>query len=206
MKYYYLLLIILLCSLLSYNIEHLSNPCTDYLSDIAYLEHMIPHHQVAVDMSLLLQKTTNNPIMRHMCRKIIWQQNYEISLMTDMSTTLPQPISKSQVNKYYNKTKIEYYYPIKSKSKDGSCNPMFFKPNEHMKHMKNMELNDQKYLMHMVPHHQVAIDMSKRLLKHTHNDFMISLCSDIIREQENEILQMNEMLEQLYSWQYKSVM
>ena len=31
-----------------------SNPCTDVLTDIEYLEHMIPHHQVAVDMSELL--------------------------------------------------------------------------------------------------------------------------------------------------------
>ena len=33
-----------------------SNPCTDKLTDNEYLKHMIPHHQVAVDMSKLLQK------------------------------------------------------------------------------------------------------------------------------------------------------
>ena len=27
-----------------------SNPCIDKLTDIEYLEHMIPHHQVAVDI------------------------------------------------------------------------------------------------------------------------------------------------------------
>ena len=31
-----------------------SNPCTDKLTDIEYLEHMIPHHQVAIDISELL--------------------------------------------------------------------------------------------------------------------------------------------------------
>ena len=31
-----------------------SNPCTDKLSEIEYLDHMIPHHQVAIDMSYLL--------------------------------------------------------------------------------------------------------------------------------------------------------
>mgnify|MGYP005652871991 FL=1 len=31
-----------------------SNPCTDKLTDIEYLVHMIPHHQVAIDMSNML--------------------------------------------------------------------------------------------------------------------------------------------------------
>lgn len=34
-----------------------SNPCTDTLTNIEYLDHMIPHHQVAIDMSHALQKT-----------------------------------------------------------------------------------------------------------------------------------------------------
>jgi len=27
-------------------------------------------------------------------------------------------------------------------------------------------LSDKDYLLHMIPHHQVAVDISKRLLKH----------------------------------------
>ena len=37
--------------------------CRGYLTDIQYLEHMIPHHQVAIDMSELLEPNTNNPVM-----------------------------------------------------------------------------------------------------------------------------------------------
>ena len=50
--------------------SNLKNPCTDYLTDNEFLEHMIPHHQVAVDMSDLLLPITKNPIMKHICRKI----------------------------------------------------------------------------------------------------------------------------------------
>jgi uncharacterized protein (DUF305 family) len=49
-----------------------------------FLRHMIPHHQMAVDMSVELLKTTNDSNLIHMCRNIIWQQNYEIWLMKDM--------------------------------------------------------------------------------------------------------------------------
>ena len=54
------------------------NPCNDYISDYEYLQHMIPHHQVAIDMSNLLIPVTENPTMLHMCRDIIRKQSYEI--------------------------------------------------------------------------------------------------------------------------------
>ena len=34
------------------------NICTTNLTDLEYLEHMIPHHQVAVDISIMLQNKT----------------------------------------------------------------------------------------------------------------------------------------------------
>ncbi len=37
-----------------YQHSPVSNPCTDRLTELEYLEHMIPHHQVAIDMSKLL--------------------------------------------------------------------------------------------------------------------------------------------------------
>ena len=53
-----------------------SNPCTDYLTDLEYLEHMIPHHQVAIDMSNLLIPKSTNPQILHLCRNIIRIQEY----------------------------------------------------------------------------------------------------------------------------------
>ena len=63
-----------------------------------------------------------------------------------------------------------------------------------MKHLKHMKLNDEMYLKHMIPHHQVAIDMSKILLKNTNNDFMIYLAYRIIRSQASEIIILSNLL------------
>ena len=41
---------------LSKNNNDNKNICRGYLTDKEYLEHMIPHHQVAVDISIMLQK------------------------------------------------------------------------------------------------------------------------------------------------------
>jgi uncharacterized protein (DUF305 family) len=61
-----------------------SNPCTDKLSDIEYLEHMIPHHQVAIDMSKRLLLYTNHSYLMDFCRKLIIDQQSEIYMMNDL--------------------------------------------------------------------------------------------------------------------------
>ena len=45
--------------------------CSDNLTDNEYLEHMIPHHQVAVDISVMLQKKTKSAKMQKILRELI---------------------------------------------------------------------------------------------------------------------------------------
>jgi len=180
-----------------------SNPCTDKLTDIEYLEHMIPHHQVAIDMSKLLLPLTQNPMMLHICRDITRKQSYEIWEMEMMKKNLPDTMfsdKKWSIDKIF--TKLDKHNPIMSKSKNGTCNPLFFKPNDHSKMMVNMEINDKSYLEHMIPHHQVAIDMSKRLLLHTNNSYLLVFCRKLIIDQQSEIYLMNNLLNNTYN--YKS--
>jgi uncharacterized protein (DUF305 family) len=174
---------------------NMSNPCTDKLTDVEYLEHMIPHHQVAIDMSNLLTPIINNPIMLHLCRDIIRKQSYEIWEMSMMKEEISDTIfTKDKWTVENVKTKLDRFNPILSKSKDGSCNPLFFKPNDHAKHMEHMEINIKSYLEHMIPHHQVAIDMSKRLLLHTNHSYLMDFCRKLILDQQGEIYYMNNLL------------
>ena len=176
-----------------------SNPCTDVLTDLQYLEHMIPHHQVAVDMSELLIPTTINPDMLHLCRNIIRKQKYEIWEMEIMKAKLSDTVfSNLKGNIEKGTTKFEYHNPILSKSKDGVCDPLFFKPDDHSQHMMHMEISDNAYLEHMIPHHQVAVDMSKRLLLHTNHSYLIDFCRKLILDQQYEIYYMNNILNNTY--------
>ena len=177
-----------------------SNPCTDTLTDIQYLEHMIPHHQVAIDMSNLLIPKSLNPLILHLCRDITRKQSYEIWEMDMMKNKLSDTIVSGDkwTHDDYT-TKLDIFYPMMSKSADGSCNPLFFKPNDHSKHMEGMEINDTSYLEHMIPHHQVAIDMSKRLLLHTNHTYLIEFCRRLIIDQQGEIYLMNNLLKNRYN-------
>tara|TARA_B110000967_G_scaffold201211_2_gene238155 strand:+ start:349 stop:996 length:648 start_codon:yes stop_codon:yes gene_type:complete len=171
------------------------DPCTGSLSEVEYLEHMIPHHQVAIDMSDLLLPKSKNPTILHLCRDITRKQSYEIWEMTMLKNKINGQLTDNSswtVDCY--ETKLEKFWPKLSKSKDGSCNPLFFKPNEHMKMMEDMEINDKSYLEHMIPHHQVAVDMSKRLLLHTNNSYLLDFCRKLITDQQGEIFYMNNLL------------
>ena len=160
---------------------------------------MIPHHQVAVDMSEILIKNISDPTMLHICRDIINKQRYEIWEMEYMKKQLKDKVFHCQegiVDVIF--TPLDKYEPIKSKAPGGDCNPMFFDPDAHMKHMANINLTSKGYLEHMIPHHQVAIDMSKRLLLYTNNSYLLDFCRNLINEQQHEILYMNHLLENQY--------
>ena len=60
-------------------------------------------------------------------------------------------------------------------------------------------ITDTSYLEHMIPHHQVAIDMSKRLLLHTNHSYLMDFCRKLIIDQQGEIFTMNNLLKNKYN-------
>jgi uncharacterized protein (DUF305 family) len=178
------------------NINSKTDPCSNKLTNLEYLEHMIPHHQVAVDISKMLQKTTKSPVMQEILRKLIWTQEYEIKMMEEMLVSLPENdmSDNSKMNKNYIAMISDFIKPNKLGLTQTYCDPHFFDPEAHMKHLQHMKLDEKNYLEHMIPHHQVAVDMSKKLLKNTKNDFMIYLAYRIIRSQQEEIILLSNLL------------
>lgn len=175
------------------------NPCTDKLSEYEYLLHMIPHHQVAIDMSELMIKHSNDPNILHTCRNIIRKQKYEIWEMNMMKShgTQEEIYSKDQWKRDTIYTKASYYEPVKSKASHGACNPLFFDPEKHKHHYTHMKLTSISFLKHMIPHHQIAVDMSKRLLLHSNSSYFMDFAKRLIYDQEAEILFMNDLLNSL---------
>ena len=175
--------------------EKFKDICRGNLTDLEYLEHMIPHHQVAIDISYELQKISKWPFMQHTIRKLIWVQEYEVSMMKEIIKNFPIYNDRiKKMNRNYIYTISDFIKPNKLGLTQTYCDPNFFDPEEHKKHLSHMKLDDKMYIDHMIPHHQVAVDMSKQLLKHTKNDFMIYLAYRIIRSQQDEIILLKDML------------
>tara|TARA_B100001094_G_C18005261_1_gene707305 strand:+ start:168 stop:809 length:642 start_codon:yes stop_codon:yes gene_type:complete len=173
--------------------------CTDNLTDKEYLLHMIPHHQVAIDISKELQKKSKNSNMQFILKKLIWTQNYEIEIMNRILKQVGSNVSDITNNTHYQYTKFDFISPNKLGLTNTYCDPLFFDSKKHSKHLEHMDVDDNMYIDHMIPHHQVAVDMSKILLKNTKSDFMIYLAYRIIRSQQEEIILLNDLKNNIYN-------
>jgi uncharacterized protein (DUF305 family) len=185
-----------------------SNICTKYLSNKEFLIHMIDHHQVAVDMSNKLEEVSNVPFMIDFARNIVYIQTYEIWMMQLMvrggipditckaggylpiASNADIPCGSGEFEKWNPNYIVGCYYPKMSEDINVKCETHFFKVNNKMlKHVNNIN-----FLEHMIPHHQVAVDMSRRLLLHTTIPYMLEFGNNIIKNQQYEIWLMKEAL------------
>lgn len=184
----------------------LVNPCEDTLTDEEYIQHMITHHEVAVYMSQNHLNNTTNPIILNILRNIIRIQTYEINMMKDASINGnvnyindEMSVNEVKMNKTYKSSQGDFTAPNKYAITNTFCDPSFFNVN-HNSHMIE-HMTDEMYIKHMIPHHQVAVDMSKRILKTTTNDFIIYLAYRIIRAQQSEIAELYNLANSKYIYQ-----
>ena len=174
-------------------------PCNQKLTDIEYINHMITHHEVAVYMSENQLPITKNPKLLDILINVIRIQNYEINLMKDskiVDTTnnnLNDAMSNKNIkmDKSYRYTQGDFAKPNIPYLSNTYCDPSFFTMS-HNKNVRNM--TDPMYIQHMIPHHQVAVDMSKKILKTSNNDFIIELAYKIIHNQQLEISELYYLL------------
>ena len=190
-KISFIILFIILIGIILHPNKEL-NICNKQLTDTEYINHMITHHEVAVYMSENHLHNTKNPIILDILRNVIRLQNYEINLMKDSKiiNNTNQEFNDEMSNKNikmdnsYRKTQGDFTKPNTPYLSNTFCDPSFF----NMSHNKNLHsMTDAMYIQHMIPHHQVAVDMSKKILKTTNNDFIMDLAYKIIHNQQLEI-------------------
>ena len=187
----FILLCIILIGIILYPNKE-TNICNKQLTDVEYINHMITHHEVAVYMSENHLHNTKNPIIMDILRNVIRLQNFEINQMKDskiINTTnniLNDEMSNNEIlmDNSYRNTQGDFTKPNTPYLSNTFCDPGFF----NMSHNKNLHtMTDAMYIQHMIPHHQVAVDMSKKILQTTKNDYIINLAYRIIHSQQLEI-------------------
>ena len=205
------IIIIILCYIsyeYIYNIKssNTNYPCNQDLTDDEYINHMITHHEVAVYMSEKHLHNTTNPIIFDILRNIIRLQNYEINIMKNTkiventNNEFNDEMSNKNItsDKSYRYTQGDFTNPNTPYLSDTYCDPSFFD----ITHSKNLhKMTDAMYIQHMIPHHQVAVDMSKRILNTTNNDFIIDLAYKIIHSQQLEISKLYNLSQSKYMFE-----
>jgi hypothetical protein len=196
------ILFIILLFVIQYNKPSNKNyPCNQELTDEQYIHHMITHHEVAVYMSEIHLHNTKNPIILEILINLIRVQTYEIYLMKKSKIIKFNDDMSNQNIKMDNSfiyTLGDYTKPNTPYISNTFCDPGFF----NMSHNKNLHnMTDEMYIQHMIPHHQVAVDMSKKILKTTTNDFIIDLAYNIIRAQQLEIFNLYNLSKSKYMFE-----
>ena len=183
-----------------------SNICNKQLTDIEYINHMITHHQVAVDMSKIHLHNTKNPIIINILINLIRIQTYEINIMkgskiiNNSNNEFNDEMSNKNIkmDKSFRYTQGDYMHPNTPYLSNTFCDPGFF----NISHNKNLHnTTDEMYIQHMIPHHQVAVDMSKIILKTTTDDFIINLAYNIISSQQLEIFELYNLSKSKYMFE-----
>ena len=155
------------------------------LTDTQFLEYMIAHHQVAVNMAKQVLRTSQNQYILELARKMVWQQGYEITMMHAMLGRLPQPFSRLAILGHYNTSLLSFYKGLNMEPVKCYDDMFTGSSNEHLPH-----IGDWEFLAHMISHHELGLAMSRAQLNRSDSSqstFMLSLLYDIIHDQEQEL-------------------
>ena len=189
----------------------INNPCNQKLTEDEYKHYMITHHEVAVYMSKMHLHNTKNPVILEILINVIKLQTYDINLLKNSKVKITDAIKNyydeldNKINSKYIENDNLYIPTVGDFTKPNSlylsntfCDPGFFKIS-HNKNLHNM--TDAMYIKHMIPHHQVAVDMSKIILKTTNDNFIINFAYRIIRNQQSEISILDALSKTSYSFE-----
>jgi uncharacterized protein (DUF305 family) len=184
-------------NILHYDKKYMGDPCGKYITDKEFLMHMIPHHQVAVDMSKEVMKYTTDPSIVYLARNIIFKQSDEILFMENvLLSSTPNLSSKDKSVFIEIPNQFTIYYPKESRADDFQCSLHHFSSKIAKKHKlkEGQILSDEEFMRNMIYHHDVAIEMSNRIVKYSKNPNLISFAYEIIKNQRYEIWLMKNYL------------
>jgi uncharacterized protein (DUF305 family) len=146
----------------------------DKLDDVTYIDMMIPHHQLAVDMAKIAQEKATRGELKGLANDIISAQEDEIKRMAGWRMELTGSATPN---------------PDLSTALGGMAGM-----DVDLDTLKASPNFDRDFITAMIPHHQSAIDMSKAALDNLKNSALQDLAKDIITTQQIEIDRMNGWL------------
>lgn len=137
--------------------------------EIRFLEDMIDHHAMAVEMSEICVEKNVRPQLEERCEQIIASQSQQIEMMQSW---------------------LADWYGIQHEPE------MTAGEERRMARMEALSTSEfeAEYMSMMIRHHSTAIREADRCLNRAHHGDLLDLCRDIIAEQATEIQLFSEWL------------
>ena len=137
-------------------------------SEVDFIALMIPHHQEAVDSTIRLLNSTQNPTLQYLGNNIVSSQEAEIKMMQGWLST--QFTGRSY-------TGMPYMPMMRDTSTLSSTTTI-----------------EKMWIEDMIAHHQGAVDMAKKVLTLSPRQQIKTFAENIIKVQSNEIQLMSQLL------------
>src|SRR5215216_1281989 len=145
--------------------------------DLQFIDQMIIHHQGAIMSAEHMIADSERSELRQLSENIQKSQAEQIEQM---------------------RTWREEWYPEAGPTFEMDPTQMQeMMGDEHMQEMMGSDGTDAMFLRMMIPHHQLAIDMSEQALEHAEHPELKELAQQIIDEQSAEIELMEGYLEEI---------
>lgn len=153
-------------------------------ADAAFMQHMIVHHQQAIDMAVLVKDRTNTTELVAIAGRIEASQADEIAFMQTWLTERGEPVKDPMMNNHD-------HHAVHMMAGMASQEQMTA-----LAAAKGIDF-DRQFLILMIAHHQGAVDMVEKLLEEdgtAADPVLYRFTSDIDSEQTGEIERMDKLL------------
>lgn len=150
--------------------------------DEQFLDAMVPHHHVAVEMAdAVLQKGKRDDV-KHLAEKIKSSQEQQIKEM--------QQLAKEE---YGFTPSTEWAFHAETGTLMGM--PIILNLAEMKSEILKRPDPDEAFLRLMIPHHAIAVIQADSQIRNGSNPKVKKLCGKIVRSQSKQIGEMEKMLE-----------
>lgn len=152
--------------------------------DRAFVQQMIPHHQMAVQMAQTAQKQGQHPQITTLSGNIITAQNREITEMTAIADKLGvKPDAMPMNGSMSGHMAADDHALGLTMAQSGMT--------MNMSALNGAKPFDRAFIDMMIPHHQGAIRMARAELAHGTSPQLRTIAQGIIADQAKEIGEMN---------------
>jgi uncharacterized protein (DUF305 family) len=142
-----------------------------------FLAMMIPHHEDAVAMADLALERATHPELKQLATAIKTAQTKEINQMRDW------------YQQWYGTKAEDFGQPMMMRSRHMRMD---------LTALKNAKEFDREFILQMIPHHQMAIMMSSRLMNVNDRPEIKTLTQNIVKSQSEEIDRMQAWYQSWY--------
>lgn len=143
-------------------------------ADAMFVNGMIPHHQAAIDMAELAQENADHAQIKELADDIITSQSAEIKQMNEMKADLPDTRASAM------------------------SQSMMDSMNGDVDDVRGAQNFDKAFLLAMIPHHEMAVQMAQSVKSKGESEQVGSLAEAIIAAQQREIKEMRAWLKDWY--------